>query len=97
MIQMLKIMLFFVSIGFLFVQTNCFHVIIPRPELNVLDVHPFYYNDQYLSNNYSDSNYNYHTNSDNIRDFSHKHSRSNIFALIVLITLLANHLNLLPR
>ncbi len=97
MIHMLKIVFLFVCIGFLFLPSKGFHVVIPRPELNVLDVHPFYYNDQYLANNYSNSNYNYHTNFDDVRDFSHKHSRANIFAFIVLVTLIANHLNLLPN
>lgn len=97
MIQMLKIILFIVTIGFLFVPTNCFHIIIPRPELNVLDVHPFYYHDQYLANNNSGSNLNSNTNSDDLRELSHKHSRANIFAFVVLVTLLANHLNLLPN
>ncbi len=92
---MLKIIFLFVCIGSLFAPSNCFHFVVPRPELNVLDVHPFYYHDQYLLNNYSNT-YS-HTNSDDARDFSHKHSRTNIFAFIVFVTLLANHFNLLPN
>jgi hypothetical protein len=96
MIQ-IKIIFLFVCIGSLFAPSNCFHFIVPRPELNVLDVHPFYYHDQYLEKNYSNSNTNFHTNSDDAHDFSHKHSRTNIFAFIVLVTLFAHHFNLLPN
>ena len=91
MIHMLNIIFLFVCIGSLFAPSNCFYFVVPRPDLNVLDVHPFYYHDHYLPNNYSNSP----SNSDDARDFSHKHSRTNIFAFIVLVTLFAHHFNLL--
>ena len=72
---------------------NSFHIIIPRPELGIYDVHPFYYNELYLLNNTESTN-NINTEKN---FFFFKHSQTNIFGFIVLLILVANNLNMLPN
>ena len=85
-------------------SVKSFHIPIVRPELNVIDVHPYYFiSEKYLSKpNYSTeySNQNLYTNTNEhtkYGNFYEKNSRANIFGFLVLLLLIAHHLNLLPN
>lgn len=93
--QSLKFIILAIGIGIFINQVESFHLIIPRPELGVIDIHPFYYNDEYLLNNTSNEFIN-NLNEDK-HFFSNKNFRSNIFGICILFTLIANHLNLIPN
>lgn len=81
----------------IFQISTSFHIGILRQELGVIDIHPYYNYDDNQLLNYTTRQFDYDNNFYDKDRFNHKNFRANIFGLVVLATLIAHRLNLLPN
>jgi len=94
--QSIRFIIFLLGTSLVFTLVESFHIPIVRPEFGVIDVHPFYHDEnQYLTNN--NSTYTYYNVNKEMETFAFAHSRANLFGLVVLFTLVAHNLYLLPN